>query len=216
MLFDPVEAFKAVLSEAKAKFVESVDTSINLSFGGNKKLGGVVRGSMVLPNTTGRKVRVAVFAEGEAAKAASDAGADCVDFTELSDDLSKGVVNYDIYIATPDMMKGISKFARVLGPKGLMPSIKSGTVTDDLSAVIKDVKSGHKIEYKSDRNGVINLKIGNVEQTVESLMDNLKSVVKHICSNKPEGITKMSVKSVHLSSTMGKSKGVNVSLMLNK
>lgn len=201
------DAFVEIKKSPAAKFNESIDMSLNLSFGSKKTAKKVqVRGVIDVPNGVGKLKKVAIIAKQEDFDAARAAGADFVGGEDFLQNIASGAVEYDCYITTPDMMKVVSSsVAKVLGPRGLMPNIKSGTVTNDFAAIVPAVKHGTRVEYKSDRNGVVNMRIGSMSFDVESLSQNLQTIIALILSNKPDSLDKMEVKSIYISSTMGKS-----------
>ena len=194
------EALKLVKETAVAKFDESVDVAVNLGVDA-KKSDQTVRGSVVLPAGTGKKVRVAVFAQGEKAKQAEEAGADIVGSEALAKQIQDGVFDFDIAIATPDMMGTVGKLGRILGPRGLMPNPKSGTVTFDVGKAVADAKGG-KVEYRTDRSGIVHLSIGKKSFTEEQLVENYGAVLDEIVRAKPAAAKGKYIKSASISATM--------------
>ena len=201
-LYSVDDGLALVKDTAKAKFDESVDASVNLGIDA-KKSDQSVRGSIVLPNGTGKTTRVAVFAQGDAAEAAKKAGADIVGYEDLAQKIKAGEMNFDVVIATPDTMKVVSPLGQILGPKGLMPNPKSETVTKDIPNTVKNAKSG-QIRYKSDKQGIIHARIGQIGYTEEQLKDNLEAFLTDVKKAKPPSAKGVYISKVTLSSTMGK------------
>ena len=195
---DAVNLLKEVSS---VKFDESVEVAINLGVDARKS-DQQVRGSTVLPKGTGKTVKVAVFTEGENAKLAKAAGADEVGFEDLAETMQKGAVNYDVVIATPDAMPIIGKLGKVLGPRGLMPNPKDGTVTKDIEQAVKNSKSG-QVRYKTDKNGIIHCVIGKVSFDTDSLIENLHTLLTDLAKIKPSSSKGTYLKKLSLSTTMG-------------
>ena len=195
---DAVNLLKEISS---VKFDESVEVAINLGVDARKS-DQQVRGSTVLPKGTGKTVKVAVFTEGENAKLAKAAGADEVGFEDLAETMQKGAVNYDVVIATPDAMPIVGKLGKVLGPRGLMPNPKDGTVTKDIEQAVKNSKSG-QVRYKSDKNGIIHCVIGKVSFDTDSLIENLHTLLTDLAKIKPSSSKGAYLKKLSLSTTMG-------------
>jgi len=195
------EALKFVKEGATAKFNESVDVSINLGIDASKS-DQTVRGSIVLPQGTGKSVRVAVFAQGDKAQQAKDAGADIVGFEDLANDIKGGKMDFDVVIATPDAMRVVGQLGQVLGPRGLMPNPKVGTVTPDVAAAIKNARAG-QIQYRADKAGIVQCTIGRASFTVDALAQNLKALVDAVNKSRPTGVKGIFLKKVSVSSTMG-------------
>jgi large subunit ribosomal protein L1 len=195
------EALKFVKEGATAKFNESVDVSINLGIDASKS-DQTVRGSIVLPQGTGKSVRVAVFAQGEKAQQAKDAGADIVGFEDLANEIKGGKMDFDVVIATPDAMRVVGQLGQVLGPRGLMPNPKVGTVTPDVAAAIKNARAG-QIQYRADKAGIVQCTIGRASFTVDALAQNLKALVDAVNKSRPTGVKGIFLKKVSVSSTMG-------------
>jgi len=195
------EALKFVKEGATAKFNESVDVSINLGIDASKS-DQTVRGSIVLPQGTGKSVRVAVFAQGDKAQQAKDAGADIVGFEDLANDIKGGKMDFDVVIATPDAMRVVGQLGQVLGPRGLMPNPKVGTVTPDVAAAIKNARAG-QIQYRADKAGIVQCTIGRATFTVDALAQNLKALVDAVNQSRPTGVKGIFLKKVSVSSTMG-------------
>lgn len=195
------EAFELVKELAPAKFVESVDAAIDLGVD-PKKSDQVVRGSTVLPHGTGKSVRVAVFAQGDNADAAREAGADVVGMEDLAEQIQGGDLNFDVVIASPDAMRVVGKLGQILGPRGLMPNPKVGTVSPDVAGAVRNAKAG-QVRYRTDRAGTIHCSIGNVEFDVPELRANLAAVVADLNKAKPASAKGVYMKKVCVSSTMG-------------
>lgn len=199
--YSMTEAVELVKSIAFEKFDASVELALNLNLD-PRKAEQNLRGAVVLPHGTGKEKRVLVFARGEKAKEAEQAGADYVGDDELVQKISGGWFEFDVVIATPDMMGVIGKLGRVLGPKGLMPNPKTGTVTNDVAKAVSDSKGG-KITYRVDKNGNIQALVGKVSFPVENLVENIKTVVDLMLKAKPSTVKGIYVKNVAISSTMG-------------
>ncbi|CAK8163162.1 50S ribosomal subunit protein L1 [Candidatus Xenohaliotis californiensis] len=198
------DALSSLIAAKTAKFNESIDMSLNLTCGAKNTI-SQLRGVISLPYGTGKNKKVAVIAKANEWDAAKVAGADYVGDDELLQDIAVGKIEYDCYIATPSMMSSIAKVAKILGPKGLMPNTKSGTVTTNFASVVPAIKQGTMVEYKADKKGVINMCFGNVLIDVDKLAKNLQSALSAILNNKPSDVDKMEIKSIFISSTMGKS-----------
>jgi len=196
------EALEELNSKASKKFTESLDVSINLGIDASKSDQNV-RGASNLPHGNGKSFKVAVFAEGDEATQAKEAGADIVGMEDLADEIKSGVMNFDVVIATPDTMKVVSPLGQILGPKGLMPNPKSETVTKDIPNTVKNAKSG-QIRYKSDKQGIIHARIGQIGYTEEQLKDNLEAFLTDVKKAKPPSAKGIYISKVTLSSTMGK------------
>ena len=196
-----VEAFGLVKELATAKFQESVDVSVNLGVD-PKKSDQAVRGSTVLPHGTGKTVRVAVFAQGENADAAKEAGADIVGMDDLAESVKGGELNFDVVIASPDAMRVVGKLGQILGPRGLMPNPKVGTVTPDIAAAVKNSKAG-QVRYRTDKSGIIHCQIGTVGVEVDALKENLEALLADLSKAKPASSKGQYMKRVSISSTMG-------------
>jgi large subunit ribosomal protein L1 len=184
-LYEVKDGLSLVKETAKAKFDESIDVSVNLGIDA-KKSDQLVRGALVLPNGTGKTKRVAVLAQGDAAAAAKKAGADIVGYDDLVDSIKKGDLNFDVLIATPDSMKVIGALGQILGPKGLMPNPKVGTVTNDTAKAVQDAKGG-QVQYRTDKAGIIHCTIGKASFSVDQLQGNLSALVDAINKAKPTG-----------------------------
>jgi large subunit ribosomal protein L1 len=195
------EALKLVKEGATAKFNESVDVSINLGIDASKS-DQTVRGAVVLPQGTGKSVRVAVFAQGDKAAQAKSAGADIVGFEDLANDIKAGKMDFDVVIASPDAMRVVGQLGQILGPRGLMPNPKVGTVTQDLVGAVKNAKAG-QVQYRADKTGIVQCTIGRASFTVDALSENLKALVDAVNKSKPSGVKGIYLKKVSVSSTMG-------------
>ena len=195
------EALKLVKETATAKFDESVDVAVNLGVDA-KKSDQTVRGSVVLPAGTGKKVRVAVFAQGDKAKTATEAGADIVGFDDLAAKVKEGFMDFDVVIATPDAMKVVGQLGQILGPRGLMPNPKVGTVTPDVVTAVKNAKAG-QVQYRTDKGGIVQCTIGRASFEAEQLKTNLLALIEALNKAKPAGAKGVYLRKVSLSSTMG-------------
>ena len=199
--FTPTEALALVKTMANAKFDETVDIAVRLGVD-PRKADQMVRGTVGLPSGTGKDVRVAVFAAGEAAQEARDAGADMVGADELAAEIQAGNFNFDVAIATPDMMPLVGRLGRVLGPRGLMPNPKTGTVTQDVGRAVGEFKGG-KVEYRTDRYGNVHVQLGKASFEVEALEANFRAVLEELQRAKPASAKGRYLKKISLSSTMG-------------
>lgn len=195
------EALALVKSNATAKFRESVDVAVNLGIDA-KKSDQVVRGSALLPHGTGKVVRVAVFAQGQNAEKAKAAGADVVGFEDLAERMKGGEIDYDTVIATPDAMRIVGQLGRVLGPRGLMPNPKVGTVTQDVETAVKNAKAG-QVRYRADKAGIVHCPIGKADFEVAALRENLLALLNDIKKVKPPASKGQYLKRLTVSSTMG-------------
>lgn len=195
------EAFSILKACSKVKFRESVDVSVNL--GVDPKISEQsVRGATNLPNGTGRSVRVAVFAQGAHADAARAAGADRVGFDDLAEAVKGGDLDFDVVIATPDAMRIVGQLGQILGPRGLMPNPKVGTVTADVSTAVKNAKSG-QVRYRTDKGGIIHCTIGKIDFDAQALIENLKTLLVDLKKARPSGAKGVYLKKITVSSTMG-------------
>ena len=201
MMHEPAQAIDMVRTFATAKFDESVELSVRLGVD-PRKADQMVRGTVALPSGTGGDVRVAVFAQGDAAAAASDAGADIVGGADLAERVEAGYTEFDVAIATPDMMGVVGRLGKVLGPRGLMPNPKSGTVTPDVGKAVGEFKGG-KVEYRTDRYGNVHLAIGKVSFSAEDLNANLAAVMDELTRARPASAKGRYVRKMVVSSTMG-------------
>lgn len=200
-LYPVQEALALVKEGATAKFNESVDAVINLGIDARKS-DQLVRGAIVLPNGTGKTTRVAVFAQGAAAEAAKAAGADIVGFEDLAEKVKGGMLDFDVAIATPDAMRIVGALGQVLGPRGLMPNPKVGTVTPDAATAVKNAKAG-QVQYRTDKAGIIHCTIGRASFTVDQLQGNLTALVEALNKAKPTSAKGVYLKKLSVSSTMG-------------
>ena len=195
------EALALVKDLATAKFPESIDVSVNLGVD-PRKSDQVVRGSTVMPNGTGKTVRVAVFAQGENADKAKAAGADIVGFEDLAETVKGGSIDFDVVIATPDAMRVVGQLGQILGPRGLMPNPKVGTVTADVEGAVKNAKAG-QVRYRTDKGGIIHCPIGRADFEVGALKENLAALLADLKKAKPASSKGVFVKKLTISSTMG-------------
>lgn len=195
------EALQLLKEFPKVKFVESIDVSVNLGVD-PRKSDQVVRGSTVLPNGTGKTVRVAVFAQGANADAAKAAGADIVGFEDLAEQIKGGMMDFDVVIATPDAMRVVGQLGQVLGPRGLMPNPKVGTVTPDVVTAVNNAKAG-QVRFRTDKAGIIHCSIGKVDFEVAALRQNLEALVADLQKLKPSSAKGQYLKKVSVSTTMG-------------
>ena len=186
---------------ATAKFDESIDVAVRLGIDARKS-DQLVRGSVVLPAGTGKTVRVAVFAQGDKAEAAKAAGADIVGFDDLAADIKAGNINFDIVVATPDSMRVVGQLGQILGPRGLMPNPKVGTVTMDVAGAVKNAKAG-QVQYRTDKGGIVHSTIGRASFAPEQLEQNLKALVDALVKAKPAASKGQYLKKISVSSTMG-------------
>jgi large subunit ribosomal protein L1 len=195
------DAISLLKDMPRAKFTESVDVSVNLGVD-PRKSDQVVRSSTILPNGTGKNVRVAVFAQGENADKAKAAGADIVGFEDLAEDIKKGNMDFDVVIASPDAMRVVGQLGQILGPRGLMPNPKVGTVTPDVEGAVKNAKAG-QVRYRTDKAGIIHCPIGNIEFDVKALRENLDALLADLNKAKPASAKGQYIKKITVSSTMG-------------
>ncbi len=200
-MYPVAEGLALVKESATAKFNESVDAVINLGIDARKS-DQLVRGALVLPNGTGKTTRVAVFAQGAQAEAAKAAGADIVGFEDLAEQVKAGVMNFDIVIATPDAMRIVGALGQILGPRGLMPNPKVGTVTPDAATAVKNAKAG-QVQYRTDKGGIVHCTIGRASFTIEQLQGNLVALVDALNKAKPTSTKGVYLKKLAISSTMG-------------
>ena len=202
----------ALLKElATAKFVESVDVAVNLGIDARKSDQNV-RGATVLPNGTGRDVRVAVFTQGANAEAAKEAGAELVGMEDLAELVKKGEMDFDVVVASPDAMRVVGQLGQILGPRGLMPNPKTGTVTPNVAEAVKNAKAG-QVRYRNDKNGIIHTTIGKVDFTAEQLQQNLEALIVALKKAKPSQSKGVYLKKVTISTTMGAGVSVDQSTL---
>ena len=209
--YEPIEAIKLLKENSFVKFEESLEVAINLRIDSNKTDQNI-RGVLNLPKGTGKKIRVAVMAKGEKAKEASDSGADIVGDADLAQKITDGQIDFDLLIATPDMMPIIGKIGKILGPKGLMPNPKLGTVTQDIKSAVSNAKAG-QVQYKNDKAGIVQASIGKLNFNEEDLLENLKAFCSTILKSKPDSVKGSFVKKVSIASTMGFGLKINTSSM---
>jgi large subunit ribosomal protein L1 len=195
------EAFKLLKSTASAKFDESVDVAINLGIDA-KKSDQTVRGTAVMPRGTGKTVRVAVFAEGAAAEAAKKAGADIIGFQDLADRIKAGQIDFDLVIATPEAMKVVGALGQILGPRGLMPNPKVGTVTPNVAKAVESAKAG-QVQYRASKEGIVHVSIGKASFEADALRENFMSLITAVNRSKPPAAKGSYLKKITLSTTMG-------------
>ena len=207
--YSAAEAFDILREVSSVKFVEAVDVSVSLGVD-PRKSDQVVRGASVLPNGTGKTVRVAVFAKGPAADAAKEAGADVVGMEDLADEIKKGNMDFDVVVASPDAMRIVGQLGQILGPKGLMPNPKVGTVTMDVAKAVTNAKAG-QVRYRVDKAGIIHTTLGKVNFTTDALKKNLEQILIDLKKGKPAVSKGVYLKKVSVSSTMGPGIGLDFS-----
>jgi len=200
-LYSLTDALQLLKECSTVKFDESVEVAINLGIDARKS-DQAVRGATVLPKGTGKTVRVAVFAQGEQAEAAKAAGADVVGFEDLAERMQAGEIDFDVIVATPDAMPVVSKLGKILGPRGLMPNPKVGTVNVDAAQAVTNAKAG-QVRYRTDKNGIIHCAIGKVSFEVDALIENLESLLADLNKAKPSSAKGIYLKKISLSTTMG-------------
>ena len=208
-MYAAIEAMQLVKSTATAKFDESVDVSVNLGIDA-KKSDQTVRGAVVLPSGTGKTVRVAVFAQGDKATAAKAAGADIVGFEDLAEQIKAGKLDFDVVIASPDTMRVVGQLGQILGPRGLMPNPKVGTVTPDVAGAVKNAKAG-QVQFRADKAGIVQCTIGRASFSPEQLRDNLTALIEALNRAKPSSAKGVYLRKLSVSSTMGVGVKVDVS-----
>ena len=207
-VYNPIEAIKILKENSYTKFEESIEIAINLGIDPNKTDQNI-RGMIILPKGTGKNINVAVLTKGDKQNEAKEAGADLVGENDLIDSISSGKINFDLLIATPDMMPSIGKVAKILGPKGLMPNPKLGTVTQDLKTAIQNAKSG-QVQYKNEKSGIVHAGIGKMNFNEDDLLENLKAFFSAINKSKPDTVKGSFIKKVTIASTMGVGLEVNL------
>lgn len=210
--YDIADALSLLKELATAKFRESVDVAVNLGIDARKSDQNV-RGATVLPNGTGREVRVAVFTQGANVEKAKEAGADIVGMEDLAELVKKGEMNFDVVIASPDAMRVVGQLGTILGPRGLMPNPKVGTVTPDVATAVKNAKSG-QVRYRNDKNGIIHSTIGKADFDDAQLKENLEALLDALKKAKPANAKGAFIKKVSLSTTMGAGVSVNQSSLI--
>ena len=207
-LFSLEDAVMQIKGKAYAKFDESVDLDVNIGIDPSKG-DQVVRGSVMLPHGNGRKVRVIVFARGQYAEAAKDAGADFIGLEDLIEKINSGWLDFEYAVATPDVMGAVGQLAKLLGPRGLLPNKKVGTVTFDVAHIVKELKSG-RMFFKNDKNAVVHFTLGRVSFEKDTLCENIRAFFKALVSAKPSSSKGRFIKKITLSSTMGLGTGIHV------
>ena len=208
------EAVELLKELASAKFKESIDVSVNLGID-SRKSDQNVRGATVLPHGTGREVRVAVFTQGANAEAATAAGADIVGMDDLAAQVKAGELNFDVVIASPDAMRVVGQLGQILGPRGLMPNPKVGTVTPDVATAVKNAKSG-QVRYRNDKAGIIHTTIGKVDFEAAQIKENLEALLKALSKAKPASAKGQFIKKISLSTTMGAGLAVDIATVETK
>ena len=207
-IYEPLEAIKILKENSYVKFQETLEVAINLSID-TKKTDQNIRGMLNLPKGTGKNIRVAVMAKGDKVSEAKDAGADLVGDSDLVDKITSGKIDFDLLIATPDMMPSIGKIAKVLGPKGLMPNPKLGSVTQDVRTAVANVKAG-QVKFKNDKAGIVQAGIGKLSFNEQDLIENLKAFYSSINKSKPDAVKSSFIKKITIASTMGVGLEINI------
>ena len=207
-VYEPIDAIKILKENKYTKFNETLDVAINLGIDPNKTDQGI-RGVTSLPNGTGKSIKVAVLTKGDKQTEAKDAGADLVGENELIESISSGKIPFDLLIASPDMMPSVGKVAKILGPKGLMPNPKLGTVTQDIATAVKNAKTG-QVQFKNDKAGIVHAGIGKMNFDDNDLLENLKYFYSSIIKSKPDSVKGSFIKKVSIASTMGVGLEINV------
>ena len=207
-VYEPIDAIKILKENKYAKFNETLDVAINLGIDPNKTDQGI-RGVTNLPKGTGKSIKIAVLTKGDKQTEAKEAGADLVGENELIESIASGKIAFDLLIASPDMMPSVGKVAKILGPKGLMPNPKLGTVTQDIATAVKNAKSG-QVQFKNDKAGIVHAGIGKMNFDDNDLLENLKFFYSSINKNKPESVKGSFIKKVTIASTMGVGLEINL------
>ena len=210
-VYQPLEALSIIKENANAKFDETIEAHIRLGID-PKYTDQQLRTTVALPHGTGQSIKIAVITSGENVSKAKSAGADLFGEEDLVESINKGNMEFDLLIATPDMMPKVAKLGRVLGPRGLMPNPKAGTVTNDISNAIKEFKAG-KLEFRADKAGIVHVRFGKASFTKEALFDNLKTLQESIDKNKPTGSKGKYWKSLYVTSTMGPSVQLDINAL---
>jgi len=210
-VYEPLEAIGIIKENANAKFDETIEAHIRLGID-PKYTDQQLRTTVALPHGTGQSIKIAVITSGENVSKAKSAGADLFGEEDLVESINKGNMEFDLLIATPDMMPKVAKLGRVLGPRGLMPNPKAGTVTNDISNAIKEFKAG-KLEFRADKAGIVHVRFGKASFTKEALFDNLKTLQESIDKNKPTGAKGKYWKSLYVTSTMGPSVQLDINAL---
>ena len=207
-VYEPIDAIKILKENKYAKFNETMDVAINLGIDANKTDQGI-RGVTNLPKGTGKSIKIAVLTRGDKQTEAKEAGADLVGENELIESIASGKIAFDLLIASPDMMPSVGKVAKILGPKGLMPNPKLGTVTQDIATAVKNAKSG-QVQFKNDKTGIVHAGIGKMNFDDNDLLENLKFFYTSINKSKPESVKGSFIKKVTIASTMGVGLEINL------
>jgi large subunit ribosomal protein L1 len=212
--YDLTEGLQAVKDAAYAKFDETVEVHLRLGVD-PRHADQMVRGTLVLPHGTGKTMRVAVIAQGEKIKEAEGAGAEIVGGDDLVEKIAGGFLEFDALVATPDMMKGVGRLGKMLGPRGLMPNPKTGTVTFDVAKAVKEIKAG-KVEYRVDKTAIIHAPVGKLSFGIEKLQDNAKALIDAVVKAKPSAAKGKYVRAIHIASTMGPSVTLSTAVVESK
>lgn len=206
-IYEPIDAIKVLKNKSYVKFDETVDISINLNIDSNKTDQNI-KGVINLPKGTGKKIKVAVISTDDKQKEAKDNGADIVGGSEMIEQISANKIDFEILIASPDMMPTLGKVAKILGPKGLMPNPKLGTVTNEIGSAVKNAKSG-QVKFKNEKSGIVHAGIGKLSFSEDDILDNLKTFYSAILKSKPDAVKGSFIKKVTIASTMGVGLNIN-------